>query len=786
MQTLSIVIPAFNEAARLPRTLHLIKDAKSKGIFNRFLLKEIWIIDDGSRDETVEIAQKLVGELPEIQVHSVRPNQGKGNAVHTGLKLASTDWCLIADADSATPWDQIIPLTQACLDEPGALPRIAMGSRDIQGSIRKEHQSWARENLGRLFNLAVRLITGLPFKDTQCGFKLVHLPSVRPWLGFLTIKRFAWDVEFLLFAKKYGLPMKEVPVIWEHQEGSRISPLKDGIEMVLRVVEMRIRMASFPGLLAFAFLALLWIHLLLKVSTLDFDESLYRSVSQAMKIKGDPWALIWDDQPLFHKPPIFYWLIVLASRFVDFGQETVSACAARIPSLLSSIGILLSLGLGMRRLFPERNDPETPWTPVYAFLCGFFPVLTSAGVIFDPLQTLALMSALLISTRVFLRNEDLNTKTGLALGGSMALACMIKGLNGLLIPAFAFGLHLLLSLRARGFKPSLKLGLAFLSRAFLPALLVSGLFFFWLDQKIGREFTIEFFIVQHFGRSSAPMEAHSGGLLYHPMILFFGGGFLAPVLISLFQGHRPNWSRFGFPLTWTLSCVLIFTFSATKLPHYTWPAWPALALFAGMLSASKEPQVPSQNQTLAFKWASWFSTLPVLILGMILFLFGAASDLILGAASLNSTQGASILHSLPAFEVWQKALFLAGSLACFVFAVKRRILAAKPAVAAFFSMTALYCFVIGLTPAIHALMVEPQQKIAEDLKALNPSPTDCIRYAGPLSATLSLALGPKLIHNRCDPTQVRYLIVPEWKVDECPAPEFTRVSQHGHLILCKR
>ncbi|NDD92502.1 hypothetical protein EBZ37_10495 [bacterium] len=134
----------------------------------------------------------------------------------------------------------------------------------------------------------------------------------------------------------------------------------------------------------------------------------------------------------------------------------------------------------------------------------------------------------------------------------------------------------------------------------------------------------------------------------------------------------------------------------------------------------------------------------------------------------------------------EEALFLAGSLACFVFAVKRRILAAKPAVAAFFSMTALYCFVIGLTPAIHALMVEPQQKIAEDLKALNPSPTDCIRYAGPLSATLSLALGPKLIHNRCDPTQVRYLIVPEWKVDECPAPEFTRVSQHGHLILCKR
>jgi hypothetical protein len=118
-----------------------------------------------------------------------------------------------------------------------------MGSRDIEGSIRKERQSWLRENLGRLFNFAVRWITGLPFKDTQCGFKLIHMPSVRPFLAFLEVKRFAWDVEFLLFAKRANLSMVEVPVVWEHQEGSRISPLKDGIEMFFRVIQMRIRIA---------------------------------------------------------------------------------------------------------------------------------------------------------------------------------------------------------------------------------------------------------------------------------------------------------------------------------------------------------------------------------------------------------------------------------------------------------------------------------------------------------------------------------------------------------------
>ena len=241
MKTLSLILPAYNEAKRLPRTFELIRSAQGSKDFEGFQIAEILVVDDGSRDGTSDLVRAAITQIPELRVIRVEPNQGKGNAIHEGLRVAQGEWCLIADADSATPWNQLAKLRDACRIEGERLAEIAMGSRDLPESHRAIRQSWLRENLGRAFNFAVRLLTGLPFKDTQCGFKLFHRPSILPFLELLEVRRFAWDVEFLLFAKKAGLRIREIPVDWEHQEGSRISPWKDGLEMLGRVLQMRIR-----------------------------------------------------------------------------------------------------------------------------------------------------------------------------------------------------------------------------------------------------------------------------------------------------------------------------------------------------------------------------------------------------------------------------------------------------------------------------------------------------------------------------------------------------------------
>ena len=240
METLSIILPAYNEAQRLPRTFELLREAKKNGLFSSIELVEIWVIDDGSKDETTPVANYAKALLPEISVYRVEPNQGKGNAIHTGLKRSKGDWCLIADADSATPWNQFQKLYLSCT---GADPcEIAIGSRDLPESDIQTKQSWVRENMGKTFNFLVRTITGLPFKDTQCGFKLIRKSSIQSFVNQLEVKRFAWDVEFLMFAKAHGLKIAEVAVSWAHQEASRVNPIKDSSEMLFRVVQLRLRL----------------------------------------------------------------------------------------------------------------------------------------------------------------------------------------------------------------------------------------------------------------------------------------------------------------------------------------------------------------------------------------------------------------------------------------------------------------------------------------------------------------------------------------------------------------
>ena len=241
MKSLSLVLPAYNEEQRLPRTFHLLKEAIEAGIFRGFELKEILVIDDGSKDNTAKVTQDHQKIIPELKSIRIEPNQGKGNAIHTGLRQAVGDWCLVADADSATPWNQFKKLHLACGNqEPHA--QIAIASRDLPESDVRTKQSWVREHMGKTFNFLVRLMTRLPYRDTQCGFKLIEMKSVSKFLPQLRVKRFAWDVEFLMIARNYSIPIVEVPVTWEHQDASRVNAIKDSIEMLARVVQLRFRL----------------------------------------------------------------------------------------------------------------------------------------------------------------------------------------------------------------------------------------------------------------------------------------------------------------------------------------------------------------------------------------------------------------------------------------------------------------------------------------------------------------------------------------------------------------
>lgn len=237
MDTLSLVIPAYNEEKRLPRTFDLIQRAIAEGDFSQFQLIEIIVVNDGSKDGTSKKTQEFQSVNNLARLVDIQPNQGKGNAIHEGLKAAQGAWVLVADADSATPWNQIKKLSARMNSH-----QIVIASRDLPESNVAVKQSWIREHMGKTFNFLVRMITGLPFKDTQCGFKLIHRSSIAPFIHLLNVKRFAWDVELLMFAKQNGIPIAEVAVTWEHQEASRVHPIIDATEMLLRVIQMRIRL----------------------------------------------------------------------------------------------------------------------------------------------------------------------------------------------------------------------------------------------------------------------------------------------------------------------------------------------------------------------------------------------------------------------------------------------------------------------------------------------------------------------------------------------------------------
>ncbi len=216
--SLSIVIPAFDEATRIGDTLRQILAYLSQ----RNLSAELIVVDDGSRDTTARVADEVFAEFPDLPAKVVRyeENRGKGFAVRTGLSEARADIALFSDADLSTPISElpklIDPITRGEFD-------VTFGSRALDRSLIGTHQPWRREQGGKVFNLIVRYLTGLPFWDTQCGFKAFDMRIFRPMLPLMTVDRFGFDVEFLLAAFNNDLRLKEISVRWNDAEGSKLS-----------------------------------------------------------------------------------------------------------------------------------------------------------------------------------------------------------------------------------------------------------------------------------------------------------------------------------------------------------------------------------------------------------------------------------------------------------------------------------------------------------------------------------------------------------------------------------
>lgn len=232
----TIVIPAFNEAGRiggsLRGTLEYLGRASPES--------EVIVVNDGSTDATPEIVREAFSGAGSVRTRLIEhyPNRGKGAAVRAGLLAATQPIGLFSDADLSTPIDEtpklIQPIAAGEVD-------IAFGSRALDRGLIGDRQSWRREQGGRVFNLVVRVATGLPFWDTQCGFKAFRLDVCRPILGRAQTEGFGFDVELLYLAWRAKLRMREIPVRWNHHEGSKVSFFHDSLRMLGEVVALRSR-----------------------------------------------------------------------------------------------------------------------------------------------------------------------------------------------------------------------------------------------------------------------------------------------------------------------------------------------------------------------------------------------------------------------------------------------------------------------------------------------------------------------------------------------------------------
>jgi glycosyltransferase involved in cell wall biosynthesis len=232
-RSISIIIPAYNEQVRLPDTLRRVERYLQESGWD---FHEILVVDDGSTDLTADAAARFASSNPNVRVLRNSGNRGKGFSVRHGMLEARGEWRLFSDADLSTPIEELEKLWCAVAQ---GKDKVAIGSRAIDRSLIGIHQPGYRETMGRIFNLVMRIATGLPISDTQCGFKLFHRNVVEEVFPRQTQERFGFDAEVLYIAARRGYGIAEIPVRWNHVEGSKVGMLT-GLHAFLELFAIRI------------------------------------------------------------------------------------------------------------------------------------------------------------------------------------------------------------------------------------------------------------------------------------------------------------------------------------------------------------------------------------------------------------------------------------------------------------------------------------------------------------------------------------------------------------------
>lgn len=230
---LSVVVPAYNEARRLGDTLEKIAGY----LRSSALTAEIVVVDDGSVDRTAGVAEEFFRSHRGRVLRSAE-NRGKGHAFRRGFAASEGRWVLLNDADLSTPIEEHARLAEAARDHD---LDVVIGSRGLAASRIEVRQNALRQTMGRIFNGIVRAGTGLPYRDTQCGFKLLHRDRCRPVVEKMVVDGFAFDVELLFLCARFGLRVRELPITWRNARESKVAFLVDPVRMLRDVARVRWR-----------------------------------------------------------------------------------------------------------------------------------------------------------------------------------------------------------------------------------------------------------------------------------------------------------------------------------------------------------------------------------------------------------------------------------------------------------------------------------------------------------------------------------------------------------------